>query len=154
MGTYPFSNNALVDQVFAKALDQLHLLLRTQAGDGHLDNAAQRDLIHGNEAVVVHVRKETHNKLAVHPIGDTSMSRNRITEILNLERAFETRGKETTEWCDERSECGEDEDMPLHWCHGESLDIREPDWEVVGVGHEDRIWSALETRPDVCSKVL
>jgi hypothetical protein len=152
--TYSFRNNPLIDQMFPQPLDQFHLLLRTEAGDRHLDDTAQRNLIHSDEAVVVHICEETHDKLAVHPVGNTAMSGNRITEILDLERAFETGGKEPAEGCDKRCECGEDEDMHLHRCHGEGLHVRKPDGEAVSVGDKDGVRVALETGPDVCSEIL
>jgi hypothetical protein len=152
--TYRFGDNPLVHQVFSNPLDELHLFLRIEACDGHLDHTTQRDLIYCNETVVVHVCEETHDKLAIRPIGDASMSRDRVTKVLDLERALQTRGKETTKRRNEGREGAEDEDVYLHWGHREGLCVRKPDWEVVDMWDKDRVWGALEAGPDVCSEIL
>lgn len=79
------------------------------------------------------------------------MSRDRITEILDFESTFEAGGEETAEWCNERGERCEDEDVELH---GGDVDGRwdvegSGDWKIgddardmVDVSDEDRIRSA------------
>ena len=87
--TYSFGNYALVIKMLADPLHQLHLLLGRQTCNGRLDYTSQGYLVHRNEAVVVHIREETHDELAVHTIRNTSMPRDRITEILDLECTLE-----------------------------------------------------------------
>lgn len=104
--------------------------------------------------MVIHVREEAHYELAVHAIGDTAVAWDGVAKILDLEGAFEARGKETSKRRDERGECAEDEDVYLHWGHGKGLCVRKPDGEVVGVGNKDGVLSALEASPHICSKIL
>lgn len=63
--------------------------------------------------------------LAVHSIGHPPVSRNALTEVLNVEGTLESGGKETAEWSNERRENRHDQDM-----------------EVVG-----RIWKRLDVSP-------
>jgi hypothetical protein len=140
--------------MLANALHQLHLLLWCQTCDCSLDHSSKRDFVHSDEAVVIHIREETHDELTVHTICNTSMSRNRITEVLNLKGSFEAGSEKASEGSDQRSKCSEDQDVHLHWCHGEGFCEREPDWETIDVGYEDRVGGALETGPDVCSEIL
>ena len=93
--------------------------------------------------------------MAVHSIGNAPMSRNRITEVLDLEGTLKTRGEETSEWGNQRGESCENEDVNLHWCHGEGLcNEMEPDWELVCMRDEDGVGGALEAGPNVCSEIL
>lgn len=80
----------------AQYLDNFHLLLSGQARDGGLNNAANTRLMNSNEARVIHEGERAHDELAVHAVCHTSMARDRVAEILNLERAFQSRGEEAT----------------------------------------------------------
>jgi hypothetical protein len=42
------------------------------------------------------------------------MSRNALTEILDVERSLDSGGEEASEWANERSERGEDKRMDLY----------------------------------------
>ena len=140
--------------MFADSLDKLHLLFHGKASDGCLDNSAEGYFVHCNEAVVVHVCKEAHDKLAIHAISDSTMPWDRIPKVLNFEGTLETRGKEAAEWCDKGGESSKNENMNLHWRHVERLDVWEPDWKVIKVRYKDWIWYAFKTGEDVRTEVL
>jgi hypothetical protein len=59
--------------------------------------------------------------LAIHPIGHTTVSGDRVSEVLDVECALEARGKEATEWSDQRGECGHYQAVDLE---GRILDCR------------------------------
>lgn len=77
--------------------------------------------------MVIHVGEETHDKLAVHAIGDSAVSRDGVTKVFDLESTFEARSEEAAKGCDQRGESGENEDMPLNRCHLERFEYRKPD---------------------------
>jgi hypothetical protein len=140
--------------MLADPLDQLDLLLWCQAYYNSFNHTSQADFVNSNEAVEVHVGEEAHDELTVHAVCDATVAGDRVTEVLDLEGAFQARGEEATKGRDERGKSGEDEDVHLHGCHGEVLDVREPDGKVVDVRNEDGVGGALESSPDVCSEVL
>lgn len=88
--THLFRYNTLVSQVSGHALHQLNLLLWAQASDGSLKDRSNIDLVKCNKSVVVHVREETHDELAVHAIRHAAVSWNRIAKVLNLEATLQT----------------------------------------------------------------
>jgi hypothetical protein len=132
--------------MFADAFDKLHLLFKCETTKGYF--------VYRDEAVIIHVCKESHNKLAIHAVRNSTVPRNRVSKVLNLEGTFETRGKETTEWGNQGGERSKYEDMNLHGCHIEGLDVREPDWKVVEVRNEDGIRCTFKTRPNVRAQIL
>jgi len=78
--------------------------------------------------------------LAIHPVGHTTVSGDRVSKVLDVECALEARGKEATEWRDERSERGHYQTVDLE---GRVLDRRccsaklvvslfRPDWSLLG----------------------
>lgn len=89
------------------------------------------------------------------------MSWNRVAEILDLEGAFDSRGEEATEGCDERGKRREEEDMELDWGDGdgcgEAVALGPRSWnegDVVGMWVEDRVRFAVEACPEVCAEIL
>lgn len=141
-------------EMFADPLDKLHLLFKGKSCDSRLDYSTKGDFVNRNEAVVVHVCKESHNKLAVHTIRNAAMPRNRIAKVFDLESTFEARGKEATERSNKRGESSEYEDVNLHWCHVKGFHIRKPDWKVVEVRYEDGVGYTLKASENICTKVL
>jgi hypothetical protein len=55
-----------------------------------------------------------HDKLTIHAICHSSMSRNTISEILDFESSFKTTGKEPAEGSNEGSKGCENKDMELY----------------------------------------
>ena len=51
--------------------------------------------------------------LAIHPICHSTVSWDRVSEILNVECSLESRGKETTEWSDQGCKSRHDEGVDL-----------------------------------------
>jgi hypothetical protein len=101
---------------------ELYLLLDIKVRDYRLEDRSNCDMMLSDECRVVDIGKHPHQKsicqvssktqqqtgaeyaLAIHTIGHTTVSRNAITEILEIERPLEARGKEPSEWRDEGSE--------------------------------------------------
>ena len=86
--------------MFADTLHQVHLLFWAQASDCSFDDASKRHLVDRDEAVIVHVGKETHDELTIHAISHTAMTGDGITKVLDLESPLDSRCKETTEGSD------------------------------------------------------
>lgn len=111
-----------------------------------------------NKCVEVHVGEETHDELTVHAISDTSVSRNRVAKVLDLEGTLKARSKETTERSDERSESGQVESVNLHRSNRErevgGIGEEEQLGHLVCLGEEDRVGIALEAGEDVGSQVV
>lgn len=63
--------------------------------------------------------------LAIHPIGHTTMSWNRMSKVFNVESPLETRGKESAEWSDQRGESCHHEAVDLEWSIVERRDVAE-----------------------------
>jgi len=141
-------------QILGQPPDHVHLFLNGQACNGSFDNTSHACFVHGNEALVVHVGKETHDELAVHSVSDASMARNAVSKILDLERPLKAGGEEATKWCDERCECCEDKDVELHWCYPERMIDVGPCWQVVRLSREDWIRRTLQACPEVRPKVV
>ena len=59
-----------------------------------------------DERRIIHVAKDAHHELAVHAIGDTTMPRNRLTEIFKLKGPLESTCKEASKRCDNGSKAG------------------------------------------------
>jgi hypothetical protein len=59
--------------------------------------------------------RSTINSLAVHAIRHTSMTRNRVAEILDVESAFEAGCEESSKGSNERCESGHDDRVQLEW---------------------------------------
>ena len=62
----------------------------------------------------VDVDEHAHHDVAIQTIRNSSMSRNEVTEILDLESSLETGCEESSEGGDERSDEGHVEGVDLH----------------------------------------
>lgn len=74
-----------------------------------------------DECLVVDEYEQSHDDLTIHSIGDTAVTRNRLTEVLNVECALEAGSKEAAEWSQDGSEKGEGNTVILN---GGDQDIR------------------------------
>src|SRR5271156_4850110 len=97
---YLFAHNSLIIKILPQASNDIELLLDRQACDCCLDDGAHAGSIDSDEALIVHICEYSHNKLTVHAVRNTAMSRNTVAEILNLEGALEAGSEESTEGCD------------------------------------------------------
>lgn len=147
-------HDALVVQILAQTPHNIHLLLRRQPCDRTLDNTAHTRLVDGNEALIIHKSEQSHNELAVHPVGDSPVAWDTVAEVLDLECSFKTGSEEAAKRSDQRGEGGEDKDVKLHGSNPEGVVNVGPGWEVIRVSGEDGIWCALETGEDVGSEVV
>lgn len=82
------------------------------------------------------------------------MAGNRLAKVLDLEGPLETRGKETTEWCNQRSERGEDQDMELDRLDPNCRSDSDPVGDVVRLKNKGRVRCALKPGQDVGTEVV
>ena len=87
-----------------------------------------------NEAAVVDVDKHAHQKsgislvsagpsnhgeyadvLAIHSVCHTTVPRNTVSKVLDVEGALETRSEKAAKWRDQRGETSHEEQMELIW---------------------------------------
>lgn len=156
--TYIGWDDSLVDKVLAQTLYNLNLLVRRKTVDRLLNDTTDAGLVHRNEARVVHEGEKTHDKLAIHAIRHATVSGNRVTEVLDLERTLQSGGKETAKWSNEGSKSREDKDVELHRCHSDSRGEVSPIWrdegKTVVVRNEDGVDVALKAGEEVGTEVL
>ena len=148
----------LVDKVSCEELDELDLLVGCQACDGSLKQIARGCLVHSDEALVVHESEEAHDELAVHAVGHSAVTRDRIAKVLDVERTLEAGGEEATERRNQRSEGRHDKDVELHRRDADGGrqvgPVRRDERQLVGVRDEDRVRVAFEASEDVGSEVV
>lgn len=101
------------DSLLASPLISLCLFFWGSAYDPQLDNVSKSEVAGSDKAMVVHIRKKAHNELAIHTIRHSTMTWDRVSKILNLERSLKTGSKEPSKRCDERGESGEYQDVEL-----------------------------------------
>lgn len=104
--TYLLGHKALVAEISAHAFDQLNLLFGRQAGNGRLQDAAQRDFVNLDEGVKVHVSEKAHDELAIHSIRHAAVSGNRVAKVFNLESALKAGGEEAAKGSNKRCKSG------------------------------------------------
>lgn len=148
----------MVAKIAAHALDELDLLVRWQSSYGQLQNVAQFGPVHGNESVVVHVSKEAHDELTVHSVRHAAVSRNRITEVLDLEATLETGCEKATEGRNEGSKRCKNKGVQLHGGKRQRgrrvLRQKEKLRDRVWLRDENGIGIALKTSENVGAEVL
>lgn len=103
--------------------------------------------------MVVHEREEAHDELAVHAVSDTTVARNGLAKVLDLESALETGSKESTERSDQRSESGEGQDVELNGFHPEGL-VQAKDFKRVRLRREDRVRNTFQTGQSIRAQVV
>lgn len=150
--------DALVSEIETHALDELNLLISRQTSDGRLKDGAEVDLVQGDEGVVVHVRKEAHDKLAIHAVGNATVARNRVAKVLDLESTLQARGEEAAKGSDERRKGSEVEGVKLYRSNSDGevglLRKEKEVGHVVSLGVEHRVGVALESCKDGGTKIL
>lgn len=104
--------------------------------------------------MVVHVGKESHDELAIHPVCNAPVARNRLAKVLDLEGPLKSRGKETTKGSNQRSERGEDQDMELDRLNPNCRPNSDPIGDVVGLKNKGRVRRALQSGQDIGTKVI
>ena len=104
--------------------------------------------------MIVHVGEKSHNKLAIHPIRDTTVAGNRLAKVLDLKSPLESRGKETTKWCNQRSERRENQNMKLNRLDPECRTNSEPIGDVVWLRDKRRVWRALQPGQNVGTEII
>jgi len=107
-----------------------------------------------DKTLVVHERKEAHDELAVHAIGDAAVAGDALAEVFDFEGAFEARGEEAAEGRDERGEGCEDENVELHGRDVVGALKGGPGGEGVRLGDEDGVGGAGEAGENVGAEVL
>lgn len=155
---YLVANFALVVEMLRQALHQHHLFLGREASNRCLQDTADTGLVLCNEALIVHEAEESHDELAVHAVRHSTMSRNRVSKVLDVERAFEAGCKESTKGRDERCERGQNDNVELHGRHCQSAWQEVPamwdEWQRVSVGNEDWVRFTLQSSEDIGAEVV
>jgi hypothetical protein len=150
--------HVLVRQVPSHVLHELNLLVHRQARDGELYHVTKLHLVDGDEGVVVDMREEAHDELAIHAVRHAAVTRDGLAKVLDLEGALEPRGEEATKRSDEGGKRREDERVELHRREAQRdvgvLREEEELREAVGLGDKDRIRYTLEAGEDVGAEVL
>ena len=152
------SQLSLVDEMLGKKLDKCNLLVRREASDSGFEDRSGRCFVHSDEALVVHESEEAHDELTIHAVSHAAVTRDRVTEVLDVESALEARCEEASERCNQRSEGRHDKDVELHrrdadggWQVGP---VRRDERQLVVVRDEDRVRVALEAGEDVGSEIV
>lgn len=130
------------------------MLINREAVDGRLDDVADIRLVDCDEAVEVHKGKEAHDELAIHTVRDTAMARDRLAEILDLERPLESGGEEPAERSDERCEAGKNQDVELHRLDVDRFIQAGPLGEIVRLSDKGGIRRALQSRQNIRAEVV
>jgi hypothetical protein len=108
--------------------------------------------------LVVHVGKETHDELAVHTVGHTTMSRNGVTKVLDVEGTLQTRSEEATEGSNQRSKGSKDHDVELNRgdsdCGRQVRPVGRNERHLVSVGEEDGVGFAFKASEDVGTEIV
>jgi len=114
--------------------------------------------MNSNESLVVHICEGAHDELAIESVGNTTMSWNRIAEILDMERTLDSGCEETAEWGDERGECRKEEDVELERFNVDRCRHASPggelNWEIVVVLDEDWVNFAVKASKEVCTEII
>lgn len=143
--------------MLAHDLDNLHLLLVSESGDGCFNHSTDCGVVHGDEARVVEEGDRAHDELAVHAVSHPTVTGDGVAKVLDLEGTLQARSEETTERRDEGGKGSEHNDVELHWhdvegsWNGETLG---KEGNGVVARDEDGVWSAFEARPDVCAQIV
>lgn len=80
---------ALSLQVMPQVVVQLRNFFRLQLGDRYLQHGAHCGVVLSDQRGVIRVRPQAHEELAVEAVCQTTMPRNGVAKVLNLERALE-----------------------------------------------------------------
>ena len=80
----------MVDEMSCEKLDELDLLFGCKASDGGLEHGARRSLVHSDEALVVHECEEAHDELTIHAVGHTTVTRDGVAKVLDVECSLQT----------------------------------------------------------------
>ena len=145
---YLLLEDSVIHQIPSHALKKLNLFLGRQACYGHFHDTAEADSVQSDEGVVVHVRKEAHDELAVHAVRNAAVTGDRMTEILNLEGPFQTRREETSKGRNQRCKCSQDHGVELHRRYrnaqvGVARRQEEKVWQSVLASNEDGVRGAF-----------
>lgn len=143
--------------MLAQNSDHIHLFLVRETSDGGFNDPADGVMIDSDKTRIVEEGDGAHDELAVHAVCHASMAGNGVAKVLDLECSFQSRGKESTKGCDERGKGSENKNVELYGHDVECPRNRKTgghEGESVVPGQKDRIRLALETRPNVGTKVL
>lgn len=151
---YSFRDCSLVVQILAQTTDNLKLFFDSQTVNGGLNDIPNTGLVHGNEAVVVHVGEESHDELAVHTVRNTTVARDRLAKVLDLERALKSGSEESTERRDQGGEGCENQDVELNGLDVERGSSSGPVGNSVWLGHKGRVGRALQSGQNVRTEVI
>lgn len=152
--------STLVLEIVCHSFNQLNLIIDRETCDSELHNMAVGHLVLRDEGVEVHVREASHDELTIHTVGHATVSRNRVTKVLDLEGALQSRGKETSKWGDKRGERCNRNGMELDRLGGKAqgalvaIGKEEELGYLVCLRKEDRVRVALESGENVGAEII
>lgn len=164
MSAFLFKNGAEASKetLVLGPLEKLpHKLLLLLSGEGEHESVEQRlNLRHmvGHKGLVVQVREEAHEELAVHSVCDSSVAGNGVSKVLDLEGSLETGGEEASKGGHQGGKRGQNTNMEVDGRGREGGFVGELSQELGGDGvllrHEDGVRNTRQVGEEVGSHVL
>lgn len=149
---------ALVLGPLEKLAHKLLLLLSSEGEHESVEQRLHLGHVVGHKGLVVQVREEAHEELAVHSVRDSSVAGDGVSKVLDLERSLETRGEEASKGSHQRGERGENADMEVDGGGREGGLVGELSQKLGGDGvlllHEDRVRNTGQVGEEVGSHVF
>lgn len=108
-----FGELALPNEISADLVVQLDLIVECKLRYYGLQHRANGDMVFANERRVVDVRKESHQELAIKAVSKTTVARDAVAEILDVESTFESARKESAKRRDQAGKRSHDESVQL-----------------------------------------
>jgi len=120
----------LVSEVSRQIPDKLDLLLDREPTNNGLEDGANRHSVFADQATIINIGEHTHqesttlsaktgvrrkilNILAVHPVSHPPVSRDTMTEILDIKGTLKSGSEKAAERSDERRKNGHHEEMEV-----------------------------------------
>lgn len=154
--------NTLAGKVSCQVPNELDLLFDGEPTGDRLKNGADCNPIFADQAGVIDVGEDAHQKLAVHSICHPPMSRDAMTKIFDVKGSLESGGEEATEWTNKGGKSCHDEQMQVVGRIRERQDVppQYPSQEDPEGGpdfplppNKNRIGVALDVTPGVHAEV-
>lgn len=105
------NGDALASKISGQVPNKLDLLFDSKPTSDCLENGTDCDPIFADQAGVIDIGENAHQKLAVHSISHPPMPGDAVTEIFDVEGTFKSGGEETSKWTDKRRKDCHDENV-------------------------------------------
>lgn len=137
---------------------KLLLLLSGKRVDERVEQRLHLGHVVGHKRLVVQVREEAHEELAVHSVRDSSVSGDGISKVLDLEGSLESRGKEASKGSHQRGKRRQNADVEVDRGGREGGLVGELSEELGGdgvvLGDKDGVGDTSQVRKQVGSHIL